>query len=177
MIGGSESYTIHLDDNTIYVIKVKRPQFLITSLKRRKEYLFTLSEIRLDINTILFNDFNIETCINTISAIFNIDKISNFIEKLNSLININISVGVNNTRQEMHVIGLQILLSNLKSQINKIKFQRIADQLQMENERLKFLLEPQKKKEYKHTLETIVEEGGLLRKKSNRKKSIRNNFR
>lgn len=187
MIGGSESYTIHLDDNTIYVIKVKRPQFLITSLKRRKEYLFTLSENKSDINTIMFNDYNIESCVNAISANFNIGKINNFIEKLNSLIDYNISVGVNNTRQEMHIIGLQILLRNLQLQIYKINIQRITDHLQMENQRLNALLDEKKrksidnddakKKEYKHTMGTIIEEGGLLRKKSNKKKSIRNNFR
>ena len=31
MLGGSQNYTVRLDDNSIYVINVKRPQFLLSS--------------------------------------------------------------------------------------------------------------------------------------------------
>ena len=175
MIGGSESYTIHLDDNTIYVIKVKRPQFLITSLKRRKEYLFTLSENKLDINTIMFNDYNIDIFMNTLFAIWNIHKIRDFISKLNTLIDTNISVGVNGARQEMHIIGLQILR-------NHLNYNWITNELEIKNQRLNELLLKGKKENkesipYKLTLPVIIEEGGLLRTKSIRKKSIRNKSR
>jgi hypothetical protein len=175
MIGGSQNYTLHLDDNTVYIIKVKRPQFLISSLKRRNEYLFSLSENKSDIDTIIISDYNINIFMNTLFAIWNIRKISDFISKLNTLIEIHINIGVNTTRDEMHIIGLQILRNHLNHKY-------IIDKLEIENQRLNELLLKGKKENkesipYKLTLPVIVEEGGLFRSKSIRKKSIRNKSR
>jgi hypothetical protein len=181
MFGGSKSFTIQLDDNTICLIKVKRPQFLITSLKRREEYLYTLSENKLDTNTTIVTDCKIDTLVNTLSAIWNIHKIRDFISKIGTLIETNITTGVNTTRDEMHIIGLQILRRHLN-------YKCITDELEMQNQRLNELLLKGKKdanefyrqnvvKPYKLPLPVIVEEGGLLRRKSIRRKSIRNKSR
>jgi hypothetical protein len=172
MFGGSQNYTVHLDDNTYYVIKVKRPQFLISSLHRRKEYLFSLLENRSDIDTMIINNYKVDTFNNTLFALWNIDKIQDFISKLNTLIDTHTNHGVNTIRDEMHIIGLQILK-------NQLSHKRVIYELEMTNERLNNLhLECRKHNKenvpFRLKLPVIVEEGGLLRKKSIRKKSIRN---
>lgn len=176
MIGGSQNYTLRLDDNSIYVINVKRPQFLISSLKRRNEYLFSISENKLDINTNLIQNYNINLFLNTLFAIWNIRKIRDLLEKLKSLIEITINTGVNSTREEMHIIGLQILANN-------ISFKITTDHLQAENERLHELMLKNKSKDekiyddkqgitFKPSLRSITEEGGNLLNIRKKKKSI-----
>jgi hypothetical protein len=177
MLGGSQNYTLRLDDNSIYVINVKRPQFLISSLKRRNEYLFSISEYKLDINTYIIQNYNINLFLNTLFAIWNIRKIKEILEKLKSLIEITINTGVNSTREEMHIIGLQIL-------VNNISFKITTDYLQTENERLHQLMLKNRSKDeniyddkqaitFKPSLRTITEEGGKatnIRRKSIRRK-------
>ena len=181
MFGGSQNYTLRLDDNTIYIINVKRPQFLLSSLKRRNEYLFSLFENNSDINTSIINNYDINIFVNTLFAIWSIRKIKDFLEKLKSLIEITINTGVNSTRDEMHIIGLNIL-------VNNISFKITTDYLQAENDRLyKLLLKSKPKDEkvyddkqsitFKPTLTSITEEGGKalhIHRKSIGRKSIRN---
>jgi hypothetical protein len=168
MIGGSQRYTVRLEDNTIYVINVKRPQFLLSSLKRRTEYLFSISENTQNI----VNDYNIDDFANTLFAIWNIYKMRDFKNKLNTLISTNINSGVNTTRDEMHIIGLQMLLNQLTNKI-------IIDQLQITNGRLQKQISKGDTQSitFTSTLPQILEEGGFLHKKSIRNKSIRNKSR
>ena len=167
MIGGSQRYTVQLDDNTIYVINVKRPQFLISSLKKRNEYLFSISENKSDI----INDYNIDDFVNTLFALWTIYKMRNFKNKLNTLIGTTINSGVNTTRDEMHIIGLQMLLNQLTNKI-------ITEQLEITNRRLLKLISKDDNQPITFTskLPQIVEEGGFFRKKSIRNKSIRNKY-
>jgi hypothetical protein len=181
MLGGSQNYTLRLDDNSIYIINVKRPQFLITSLKRRTAYLYSLSENNLGITRNIVNDYNINTFVDTLFAICSIRKIKDLIEKLKSLIEITINTGVNSTREEMHIIGLQIL-------VNNIIFKITTDYLQAENERLNALLFRNKSSdnEFHHTKKSLtftpkldaINEGHedimQLKKKSIRKKLLHN---
>jgi hypothetical protein len=183
MIGGSHNFTVILDDNSVYIINVKRPQFLLSSLTRRNEYLFSLYK---DIDEIIIENLNVNIFVKTIFVIWNTHKIDNFSSKLNTIIETAITNGVHNRRDEMHIIGLQILAENLNAK-------KILNHLEKENERLNdLILKNQQKKEqkqkdlnynYKNPIKipslapfSEVDEvdeggGGLYKKKTIRKKS------
>jgi hypothetical protein len=60
--GSSEPYEINLQNGDVISITVKRPQFLLTKLKKRTEYLYSLGGS--------IEDYTVDKLVNTIFAVF-----------------------------------------------------------------------------------------------------------
>jgi len=130
MIGGSsEPYEINLQNGDVISITVKRPQFLLTKLKKRTEYLYSLGGS--------IEDYTVDKLVNTIFAFFTKNsQIDDFIDKLEQLINTYKVNGVKNQTEQMYIIGLDLLLSSLKlKQRETLTIQQ--DAIQMEQQYIK----------------------------------------
>ena len=135
----------------------------------------------------IIQNYNINTFIDTLFVIWNMYKIDNFYSKLNNIIEIATTNGVENRRDGTHIIELQLSADNLNAK-------KISNHLEKENERLNHLIlkiqqnREQKQRDlnynYKNPIKTpslvtlfeVDEGGGVYKKKSIRKTQIIINF-